>query len=495
MNNLKEIRVPQVGVNDDLVTICELMVENADVVKKNQEIIAIETSKSSAHIESEFDGYIYILVEEGEDVKIGDTIAIVSEVCDDNTITKYKESKKINKKYEDSDKEIRITDKAKKLALDNNIDLNMLPNDKIIREKDILELIENNTKKQDIKNIFKGNMELNFIKAIEKDEHFKGLASELKVEIYKRFGADIEEGVIIKKGSIILSEDIHIRKNTIIDTNSYIESRVLIIGENSNIGKNNDWVADSIVVGNDLRSASDVKIDVSGGKSYESRLTIGEKCLLCENVYINVCRSVDIGNQVCLSPRAMIFTHRYWQSILDGYDAKFSNVIIKDNSWIGGGAQVMAGVSIGKGVVAMANSVLISDVEDRVLVGGVPAQKIKEIKEEKFSFIKKIKNVSEFLDMRLKYIGYDTTVNNNENYITMSLNFNNKDFKIIFCDLDYSFYNNEDYGILVCNNFDNTLFQSSNFTIFDVGNRKVIGETNVLTDEVKNSLRRFGITF
>lgn len=53
------------------------------------------------------------------------------------------------------------------------------------------------------------------------------------------------------------------------------------------------------------------------------------------------------------------------------------DIIIGDDVWIGYGAQVMAGVSIGSGSIVAAGAVVTKDVPEYAVVGGVPARIIK----------------------------------------------------------------------------------------------------------------------
>jgi acetyltransferase-like isoleucine patch superfamily enzyme len=52
---------------------------------------------------------------------------------------------------------------------------------------------------------------------------------------------------------------------------------------------------------------------------------------------------------------------------------------IKKNAWIGAGATILQGVTIGENSVVAAGSVVSKDVPDNVIVGGIPAKIIKEI--------------------------------------------------------------------------------------------------------------------
>lgn len=51
-------------------------------------------------------------------------------------------------------------------------------------------------------------------------------------------------------------------------------------------------------------------------------------------------------------------------------------IVIGDDVWIGAGAIVLKGVTIGNGAVVAANAVVTRDVAEREIVGGVPARRI-----------------------------------------------------------------------------------------------------------------------
>ena len=54
-------------------------------------------------------------------------------------------------------------------------------------------------------------------------------------------------------------------------------------------------------------------------------------------------------------------------------------VLIGDDVWIGGNVTILPGVSIGNNVVIAAGAVVVHDIPDNCIVGGVPARKIKDL--------------------------------------------------------------------------------------------------------------------
>jgi acetyltransferase-like isoleucine patch superfamily enzyme len=54
-------------------------------------------------------------------------------------------------------------------------------------------------------------------------------------------------------------------------------------------------------------------------------------------------------------------------------------VILQEGCWIGIGAVILPGVTVGRNSVVAANAVVTKDVPDRVVVGGVPARNIRQL--------------------------------------------------------------------------------------------------------------------
>ena len=63
-------------------------------------------------------------------------------------------------------------------------------------------------------------------------------------------------------------------------------------------------------------------------------------------------------------------------------NVRMGGVKIKDDVWIGAGAIILSGVTIGECSVIGAGAVVTKDVEPYTVVAGVPARKIKDIKIE-----------------------------------------------------------------------------------------------------------------
>ncbi len=93
--------------------------------------------------------------------------------------------------------------------------------------------------------------------------------------------------------------------------------------------------------------------------------------------------TVRIGHDVIIAENFKLITrnHRFSDRELlirkQGYIEK--DVVIKDNVWIGFNVIVLPGVTINSGAIIAAGSVVIRDVSENTLVGGIPAKLIRKI--------------------------------------------------------------------------------------------------------------------
>ena len=112
------------------------------------------------------------------------------------------------------------------------------------------------------------------------------------------------------------------------------------------------------------------------------RMTIGKNVTINKGATILSPGKVEIEDNVLIGPEVKIATVNH-----DFYDRHnllhFGKVTIKENAWIGIGAIICPGVTIGRNAVVAAGAVVTKDVPDNVVVGGNPARIIKELDPQK----------------------------------------------------------------------------------------------------------------
>lgn len=115
----------------------------------------------------------------------------------------------------------------------------------------------------------------------------------------------------------------------------------------------------------------------------------GQNIHLGDHVYLNVqctildCNQVHIGHHVMIGPNVQIYTAAHdlrAAARIQGWEVA-KPIVIEDNVWIGGGAILLPGVTIGRNAVVGAGSVVSRSVAANTVVAGNPARVLQEIEQ------------------------------------------------------------------------------------------------------------------
>lgn len=102
----------------------------------------------------------------------------------------------------------------------------------------------------------------------------------------------------------------------------------------------------------------------------------GKNCLIATKNWSSEPYLIEIGNNVQITHNVSVHTHgggHVARSLIPDFDM-FGKVIIKDGAYIGAYSQIMPGVTIGKGSLVAAGSIVTKSVPDGVVVAGNPAK-------------------------------------------------------------------------------------------------------------------------
>lgn len=130
---------------------------------------------------------------------------------------------------------------------------------------------------------------------------------------------------------------------------------------------------------------TDVAIQPPFYCDYGDNIVLGSGVFMNFNCVILDVAKVAIGNRVLMGPNVQIYaaTHPLQASVRrQGLEAG-KPVVIGDDVWIGGGAIVCPGVTIGERSVIGAGSVVTRDIPPDVFAAGNPCRVIRPVSEER----------------------------------------------------------------------------------------------------------------
>lgn len=111
----------------------------------------------------------------------------------------------------------------------------------------------------------------------------------------------------------------------------------------------------------------------------------GRNITFGKNIFINVgCTFMDrgtitIGDGAYIGPNVNLVTINHEHDPDKRYITRCKPIVLENNVWIGAGATVLPGVTIGEGSVIAAGAVVTKDIPPMTIVGGVPAKIIKKL--------------------------------------------------------------------------------------------------------------------
>jgi acetyltransferase-like isoleucine patch superfamily enzyme len=116
-------------------------------------------------------------------------------------------------------------------------------------------------------------------------------------------------------------------------------------------------------------------------RCHEGRVEIGDKTVMGQECTISAYQRVRIGQQCVIADRAMFidFDHGVVEveRPIRQQGIYKRDVVVGSNVWIGYGACVLRGVSVGDNSIVGTNSVVTKDVPANAVVAGIPARIIR----------------------------------------------------------------------------------------------------------------------
>lgn len=108
-----------------------------------------------------------------------------------------------------------------------------------------------------------------------------------------------------------------------------------------------------------------------------NRVKIGRNVVVMNNSLFMAAGGITIEDDVMVAANVQLISNNH-----DLYDHQILTckpVRLKRNCWIGAGATILPGITVGENAVVAAGAVVTKNVEDNTVVGGNPAKVIKRI--------------------------------------------------------------------------------------------------------------------
>ena len=111
-------------------------------------------------------------------------------------------------------------------------------------------------------------------------------------------------------------------------------------------------------------------------------VTIGKNVTVMNGVLMMSAGGITIEDNVMIAANVQLISNNH--DPYDRYIITCKPILIKEGAWIGAGATILPGVTIGKYAIIGANSLVSKDIPDYGVAVGSPAKVIKYLEKEKF---------------------------------------------------------------------------------------------------------------
>ncbi|MGB7340550.1 MAG: acyltransferase [Phototrophicaceae bacterium] len=123
------------------------------------------------------------------------------------------------------------------------------------------------------------------------------------------------------------------------------------------------------------------RLKLHGTYDVNGKLVIGEWCHIGPYVTLDLSNHIYIEDHVTISLNTQIISHIDvgYSPLAQLYPSRSKPVTIRSGAYIGAGATILMGVTIGENSIVAASALVTKDVPANTIVAGIPAKPIKQI--------------------------------------------------------------------------------------------------------------------
>jgi acetyltransferase-like isoleucine patch superfamily enzyme len=390
-----EIVLTREDANTEFALLSEWLVADQAEVTSGQPVCVVETTKATVEVEAPGAGTLVQLYDEGVEVELGRTVALIAERADEMEDALARREPKAPAQAQPTER--KATRKALELADLHGVDLGAIEKRGFITEKDVEELIARQTAEAtpaarpvlagvstagvslpasfDLDEAV-GALDPAFLESLRSDpDAFRALSSEEKCAEYRSHGAQIGDGVVLGDGTLVVAPRIVIEDGVEIGPGGTIRcNEVVALGALARFGPDLELLCRRAFVGAGVWAGRSIRIGGGGHRDPWAVLAVGDLAFIGDEAFVNVCRPVLIGREVFLTMRSLIVTHNIGHSVLEGFENRFAPVVLEDGSQVGLGTVVYAGCRVGAEAIVASGSYVVGDIPAGAFAIGVPAK-------------------------------------------------------------------------------------------------------------------------
>ena len=144
-------------------------------------------------------------------------------------------------------------------------------------------------------------------------------------------------------------------------------------------------------VGRNFHASARIRLEACakfGGEVFTPSVTIGDNVDFNYDCHVGCMNKITIGDNVLFAGKVLIMDHSHGRVTAEDMALPPSSrklvskgpIVIGNNVWVGEGAAILAGVTIGESAIIGANAVVTKDVPPFSVAAGNPARIIKTLK-------------------------------------------------------------------------------------------------------------------
>lgn len=365
-----ELCIPRETVSDESVVLAQWYVDCGQEVQADAVVASVEASKAVFDIEAGTSGYIFYLHEPGDEIKVGDTLAVIADTADFDYVS-YFETQRTTQQSGTSLKkteleDVRFSRGARRLIEEHGLDVGLFAGKGLVTEEDVAQALQDNQAPSDAGAVLPTRGDRVII--VGGGGHAKMCIDVIRQQQVLQIAGILDDG--IEEGEEILGVAVlgpltrleELREQGIAFaingigavTNHPFRSEVFERIKNAgfalpNIVHPNATVEPSAMLGEGNQ--------IMAGAIVGSAVEIGDNCIINSGSVVS--HDSVLGSNVHVAPGALLA----------------GGVTVGDDTLIGMGATVFLGVNIGARVVVVNGQHVFNDVKSNRVVGGEPRER------------------------------------------------------------------------------------------------------------------------